>query len=90
MLKRKELQILYITKLDYILFKKYYINKIIYNLPKAGLIIKAISSPINYIMLCCMIRKPVKTMLFFYEIACNYGHFHSIISTKTLDKNDLK
>ena len=42
---------LYIPKLDYILFKKYYIRKFIYNLPKAGLIIKAISFPINYIII---------------------------------------
>jgi len=36
-----------------------------------------------------MIRKTVKTMLFFYEIAWNYGYLFCKYNTKTLTKNDL-
>jgi signal peptidase len=40
-----------IPKLDYPLIQEYYIGKVVYNIPKAGLIIKALSPPINYVLI---------------------------------------
>ena len=41
------------------------------------------------VLLCCMIRKTVKTMLYFKEIVLNYDCFLCMFSIKTLTKNDL-
>jgi signal peptidase len=40
-----------IPKLDYPLFQKFYIGKVMYIIPKAGFIIKSISPPINYVII---------------------------------------
>ena len=40
-----------IPKIDYPIFQKYYIGKVIYTIPNAGLIINALSPPINYIII---------------------------------------
>ncbi len=44
-----------IPKIDYPLFQKYYIGKVVYTIPYAGLIIKALSPPINYILITVVI-----------------------------------
>jgi hypothetical protein len=49
-----------------------------------------VSLIIHYIVLCCMIRKTVKTLSLSYPINLNYNYFHSFNNTKTLTKNDLK